>query len=38
MIKAKNIKTALGAISIAILASIAVYQLKAHTKGIADER
>lgn len=38
MIKAKYVKTALGAVSLALISSIAVYQLKAHTKGIADER
>ncbi len=38
MIKAKHVKMALGAVSLALISSIAVYQLKAHTKGIADER
>lgn len=38
MIKAKHVKIALGAVSLALISSIAVYQLKAHTKGIADER
>jgi hypothetical protein len=32
----KLIKTALGAIVIASLCATAVYQLKAHTKGIVD--
>ena len=38
MIKAKHVKMAFGAISLALVSSIAVYHLKAHTKGIADER
>lgn len=33
----KFIKTALGAIVIASLCATAVYQLKARTKGIADD-
>lgn len=32
----KYIKTALGAIFIASLCATAIYQLKAHTKGIVD--
>lgn len=38
MINAKNLKTVGGAIAVALLCSIAVYQFKAHTKGIADDK
>ena len=33
----KTIKTVLGAITIASLCATAIYQLKAHTKGIVDD-
>jgi hypothetical protein len=33
----KYIKTAVGAIVIASLCATAIYQLKAHTKGIVDD-
>ena len=33
----KYLKTTLGAIVIASLCATAVYQLKAHTKGIVDD-
>jgi hypothetical protein len=32
----KHLKTALGAIVIASMCATAIYQLKAHTKGIVD--